>query len=68
MNGLVYEPTMNETGDDVLSSSKREAFQRANKTEYTELYEEEVEPESSLASTFFKGLGLKKKIILARNK
>ncbi|HHF5434407.1 hypothetical protein MY579_01055 [Haemophilus influenzae] len=68
LNGLVYEPTMNETGDDVLSSSKREAFQRANKTEYTELYEEEVEPESSLASTFFKGLGLKKKIILARNK
>ena len=66
LNGLVYEPTMNETGDDVLSSSKREAFQRANKTEYTELYEEEVEPESSF--TFFKAFGLKKKIILARNK
>ncbi|WP_455011940.1 hypothetical protein [Haemophilus parahaemolyticus] len=31
LNRLVYEPTMNETGDDVLSSSKREAFQRANK-------------------------------------
>ena len=68
LNGLVYEPTMNETGDDVLSSSKREAFQRANKTEYTELYEEEVEPESSLASIFSKALGFKKKIILARNK
>ena len=64
LNGLVYEPTMNETGDDVLSSSKREAFQRANKTEYTELYEEEVEPENS----FLKAFGFKKKFILARNK
>ena len=83
LNGLVYEPTMNETGDDVLSSSKREAFQRANKTEYTELFEEEIEvtkveePQSeiwqmltklSVITPKFNSMELKNKVILARSK
>lgn len=35
LNGLVYEPTMNDSGDDVLPTSKRKALNQVENMQYT---------------------------------
>ena len=37
LNGLVYEPTMNDSGDDVLPTSKRKALNQVENMQYRTL-------------------------------
>ena len=37
LNGLVYEPTMNDSGDDVLPTSKRKALNQVENMQYKTL-------------------------------